>query len=234
MVGPTFAIARETPGGSSWSPRLEGFNAFDLGGNTKRPLFVKGSQSFVGAGLGGLKLLKGFLWLWVVWCLTQAPFQRDLVSLPPKGFEAQRGWVKKTVKPATLNLNCKSFVANFEVNFDGILKSFFHGSRVHVIFFLRDSLFDNTSLKETNNTCRVMIPSGTFFSVCSQEFYILNFPCLCLAKRRWMCIISLWAEWDPPMVSISRCSRLYSLLVVGGPIKCPRISCFIMHAAFNF
>lgn len=57
-------------------------------------------------------------------------------------------------------------------------------------FFFIDSLFDNTSLKETNNACRVMIPSGTFFSVCSQEFYILNFPCLC----RWMCIISLWAE----------------------------------------
>lgn len=56
MVGPTFAIARETPGGSSW-PRLEGTGGchkcqgvglevatFDLGGNTKRPLFVKGTE----------------------------------------------------------------------------------------------------------------------------------------------------------------------------------------------
>lgn len=69
MVGPTFAIARETPG-CSW-PRLEGTGChkcqgvglevatFDLGGNTKRPLFVKGRVLLVQGWY--LKLLKGFL-----------------------------------------------------------------------------------------------------------------------------------------------------------------------------
>lgn len=53
----------------------------------------------------------------------------------------------KTVKPATLNLNCKSFVANFEANFDGILTSFFPWFTCTRHFFLLIcSLFDNTSL----------------------------------------------------------------------------------------